>query len=114
MTKPNTFLDDVEKMTDLLSFILEGGEWANRFLETYNYLTMDEVQSTFYAIDGIALGELYRQAENMYIEELNGRKTNTSVDSETVKSVITDYINSGLLSDIEKRSFEIYVESTGC
>lgn len=108
------FIDDIEKMTDLLAFILAGGEWANKFLESYSYLTLDEVQSTFYAIDGITLAELYRQAENLHIEEMNGRPTGVSVDSETVKSVITDYLNSGLLPDVERKEFEKAIESMGC
>lgn len=109
-----TFIDDVEKMTDLLTFMVEGGKWAEDFLRLYNYLSENELEDTVRAIDGVSLANLWRQAENIYIDELNGRGDPLSVTSEQIKSAITSFLNSGKLPEHEKECFYSACESMGC
>lgn len=110
-----TFIDDLEKMTDFLTFMVENKPdiGACLFLKSYNYLTAEEVNMTYKAITTESLADLYRQAENAYIDELNGRETGLTVSSEQAKSAIIDYVNKNL-SEAEKADFEHRIESMGC
>ena len=112
-----TFIDDLEKMVDLLeaSMAEDNMQAYDDFLHSYSYLTENELDDTIKAITGEALADLYRQAENAYIEELNGRPTGLAITSETAKSVICRYVfDSGLMSKAEQREFEECCESMAC
>ena len=109
----NAFIDDIEKMTDLLTFIVENPKgWKEQFMESYSYLTEEEVDETVKEINGQSLAYLYRTAENMYIEEMNGRKTGLKTDSETAKTAIINAVNT--LPECEADAFNEVCESMGC
>ena len=72
-----TFINDIEKMSDLLQAITEDN--ISGFLSSYSYLTKEEVDNTIKEINAESLAELFRQAENYYIEELNNRDTGLSI-----------------------------------
>ena len=67
--KAQSFIDDLEKMVDLLEAdMAEDSEQAYEdFLRSYSYLTENEVTDTLENINGTNLAYLYRQAENAYI-----------------------------------------------
>lgn len=91
------FIDDLEKMVDLLEVVkLENEKAYNKFLLQYSYLTSDEVYKTIQAINGSTLADLYRQAENYYIDELNNRETGLSITAVQAKEVIADFVYNGL------------------
>ena len=112
MTEP--FINDLEKMTDLLSFIVQHG-WQrgyDAFLKSYSYLTANEVDNTVALISPESLADLLRQAENVYIEELNGRETGLAITSEQAKSAIIDFIYK-FTPEHDQHIFEHAVESMG-
>ena len=106
-----TFIDDIEKMSDLLQAIIEND--ISGFLNSYSYLTKEEVDNTIKEINAESLAELFRQAENYYIEELNNRKTGLSITSEQAKTSITDYVYN-MLSKEEQKDFEDYCYNIAC
>ena len=106
-----TFINDIEKMSDLLQAIIEND--IRGFLNSYSYLTKEEVDNTIKEINAESLAELLRQAENYYIEELNDRKTGLSITSEQAKTSIIDYVYS-MLSKEEQKDFEDYCYNAGC
>ena len=97
------FIDDIEKMSNLLQAIIENN--VNNFLNSYPDLTKEEVDNTIKEINAESLAELLRQAENYYIDELNGRETGLSITSEQAKTSITDYVYSKLSKE-EQKEFE--------
>lgn len=56
---------------------------------------------------------MYRQAENLYIEELNGRETNTTVQSENLKCRIIYYIEQYCTVNDREEFYEL-IDSMGC
>ena len=106
-----TFINDIEKMSDLLQAITENN--ISGFLNSYSYLTKEEVGSTIKEINAESLAELLRQAENYYIEELNNRETGLSITSEQAKASITGYVYS-MLSKEEQKDFEDYCYNVAC
>lgn len=92
------FLDDLDKMYDLLTITKE------EFLQSYSYineesydLTLtdvkpvdDTVENNETQIDNLA--NLCRRAENLYIEELNDRPTSWNVLGSQLKEAIYDFV----------------------
>lgn len=112
-----TFITDLEKMVDLLQASMEDDSTTayDDFLMSYSYLTRNELDETLKVINTETLADLYRQAENAYIEEINGRPTGLAITSETAKSVIGNYVyNSGKLDIPEQKEFEEICNSMGC
>ena len=95
-----TFIGDIEKMSNLLQTIIENN--VNGFLELYSNLTQEEVENTIKEINAESLADLYRQAENYYIDELNGRETGLSITSEQAKTSIIDFVYSKLSKEAQK------------
>lgn len=113
----DTFIDDLEKMVDLLQASMEEDNMQayDDFLRSYSYLTENELDDTIKAINTSTLADLYRQAENYYIEELNGRPTGLAITSDIAKEVIGNYVyNSGMLSIPQQKEFEEICASMGC
>ena len=98
-----TFIDDIEKMSNLLQAIIENN--VSDFFNSYSDLTKEEVDNTIKEINAESLAELLRQAENYYIDELNGRETGLSITSEQAKTSIIDYVYSKLSKE-EQKEFE--------
>lgn len=112
-----TFETDLEKMVDLLEAIMseDNASAYDEFLRTYSYITENELDDTVELIDANVLADLYRQAENYYIEELNGRPTGLAITSEQAKSTIIKYVyDSGLVSKTEQKEFEELCEAMAC
>lgn len=106
-----TFETDIEKVTDLLQFIIDNSynieKGYQEFLASYSYLTYEEVRGTFIKLDSEILADIMREAENMYIEEMNGRSTGLAVTSEQVKTTVTNYVyNSNFFSKDDIEDFE--------
>ena len=106
-----TFINDIEKMSDLLQAITEDN--ISGFLKSYFYLTKEEVDNTIKEINAESLAELFRQAENYYIEELNDRETGLSITSEQAKTSVTNYVYSKLSKE-EQKDFEDYCYNIAC
>ena len=113
----DTFETDLEKMVDLLEAVMseDNASAYDEFLRSYSYITENELDDTVGLIDAEVLADLYRQAENYYIEELNGRPTGLAITSEQAKSTIVKYVyDSGLMSKGEQREFEELCEAMAC
>ena len=92
------FLDDLDKMYDLLTISKE------EFLESYSYINEESYDLTLADIKPIDetaennetqidnMANLCRRAENLYIEELNGRKTSWNVLGSQLKEAIYDFV----------------------
>lgn len=112
-----TFETDLEKMVDLLEAVMseDNASAYDEFLRSYSYLTENELDDTVGLIDANVLADLYRQAENYYIEELNGRPTGLAITSDVAKSTIVKYVyDSGLVSKAEQKEFEEICQSMAC
>lgn len=112
-----TFETDLEKMVDLLEAVMseDNASAYDEFLRSYSYLTENELDDTVGLIDAEVLANLYRQAENYYIEELNGRPTGLAITSEQAKSTIVKYVyDSGLVSKAEQKEFEELCQAMAC
>ena len=112
-----TFETDLEKMVDLLEAIMseDNASAYDEFLRSYSYITENELDDTVKLINAEVLADLYRQAENYYIEELNGRPTGLAIKSYQAKNVIVDYVyKSGLMSKAEQKEFEELCEAMAC
>ena len=105
------FIDDIEKMSYLLQSITENN--ISSFLNSYSYLTKEETDNTIKKINAENLADLFRQAENYYIEELNNRETGLSITSEQAKTSITNYVYSKL-SKKQQKDFEDYCYNMPC
>lgn len=98
-----TFEDDMDKVTDLMQFIIQANSdiphsLANtevgvaNFKQSYIYLTEGEVESTLKKIKSAeVLAYLYRQAENLYIDEINGRYTSWLIKGSQAKDIINSF-----------------------
>ena len=112
-----TFETDLEKMVDLLEAVMseDNASAYDEFLRSYSYITENELDDTVGLIDAEVLADLYRQAENYYIEEMNGRPTGLAITSEMAKDTISRYVyQSGLISKGEQREFEECCKAMGC
>ena len=112
-----TFETDLEKMVDLLEAIMseDNASAYDEFLRSYSYITENELDDTVGLIDAEVLADLYRQAENYYIEELNGRPTGLAITSDIAKSTIVKYVyDSGLVSKAEQKEFEELCQAMAC
>ena len=112
-----TFETDLEKMVDLLEAIMseDNASAYDEFLRSYSYITENELDDTVELIDANVLADLYRQAENYYIEELNGRPTGLAITSEQAKSTIVKYVyDSGLVQKADQKEFEELCEAMAC
>ena len=113
----NTFIDDLEKMVDLLEAIMaeDNAQAYDDFLNQYDYVTENELDDTVKEINGHTLADLYRQAENAYIEEMNERPTGLAITSDEAKTVISQYVyKSGLCSKADIRAFEDDCTAMAC
>lgn len=104
-----TFEYDTEKLFDLLHLSKED------FLQSYTYIHEVDYEQTLNmfkvndhkteeeneeVIDNLAC--LLRGAENMYIEELNGRDTGLTITGSQFKEVLYDYVTRTLNSKQQK------------
>ena len=98
MTEFTSFLSDIDKMYDLLTITKE------EFLDSYSYMTEIEYDLTIEQIMPVSkelqanedqistMADLCREAENLYIEELNGRPTAWNVLGSQLKEAIYDFV----------------------
>ena len=95
-----TFEDDMDKVTDLMQAIIQENSNTlsdeptaiNNFRVSYNLFTEGEVENTLKKIKSAeVLAYLYRQAENIYIEDINGRYTPWFIKGEQAKDVISEF-----------------------
>lgn len=115
-----TFEDDTEKLFDLLHLSKED------FLQSYSYIHEVDYEQTLNmfkvndhkteeeneeVIDNLAC--LLRGAENMYIEELNGRDTGLNVTGSQFKEVLFDYV-ARTLNSKQKELFEELCYDMAC
>ena len=109
------FIDDIEKMTDFLSFMEKDGisDGIESFKNSYPYITGEEIDETAILINPETLAYLYRQAENYYIDELNGRKTGLAVTSEQAKDAIASFVKK-FFEDEDIMQFEHLLQNMGC
>ena len=102
-------LQDVEKTTDFLELTKE------EFLQSYSYL--DEADYNYnealYKIHkATILADLMRKAENILLEETNGRPTGLAVTSENIKTAISSQYQT--LNKQELQDFEDLCEAMAC
>ena len=108
-----TFINDIELMTDLLTLIVENpNNFFEKFAKSHPRYTQNEIEDTVHEINGMSLAYLYRTAENMHIEEMNGRETGLKIDSETAKTAIINAVNT--LPECEADEFNEACKSMGC
>lgn len=117
-TDITSFLWDIDKMYDLLTLSKE------EFLESYLYLTEAEYDLTLSLIKPVSkeleanedqictLGDLLREAENLYIEELNERPTAWNVLGSQLKEAIYDFVQNNLTPE-QQTMFEGYCSNMG-
>lgn len=99
----DTFTSDLDKVADLL--FLDNKE---EFLQSYYYVPSEDYEATakhFYpnkeaeelSDENLSivhnLANLMRQAENLYIEELNDRKTCWNILGSELKGIVADFVN---------------------
>lgn len=92
------FLDDLDKMYDLLTITKE------EFLQSYSYINEESYDLTLADVKPVDdtiennetqinnLANLCRRAENLYIEELNDRPTSWNVLGSQLKEAIYDFV----------------------
>ena len=121
--KAETFSYDLDKMYDLLELTRE------EFLESYLYISNEEY---YYTAEGYFpdneneaelgeynmtvisnLADLYRQAENLYIEDLNGRDTGFLVTGGELKERIIDFVNKHLTPN-QIKEFQDECDAMAC
>jgi hypothetical protein len=107
------FLDDLDKVYDLLTISKE------EFLQSYSYMTEKEYDWTLAGIKPITdevegnedqidtLANLCRRAENLYIEELNGRPTSWNVLGSQLKEAIYDFVRNNY-TEVQQDLFNDY------
>ena len=103
-------LTDLEKAGDFL--ILNKKD----FLKSYPYVTEQEYEEALKELkEDITsnLAELMRRAENVYIENLNGRETGLAITGEQLKEVINDYVCRHLTEE-ELEEYEDICNSMAC
>ena len=112
----DTFIDDLEKMCDLLEEIMTNKLTVvvSNMVFSYDYLSKDEVLNTIKEINGTSLAYLLRKAENANIEEMNGRPTGLAITSEQAKITIIDYVYNNLLTDEDIEDFDEIRNSMAC
>lgn len=104
------FINDVEKMIDFLN------STKKEFLQQYSYLSEEEYDMTKEKFDKyrvVILADLYRKAENTYIEEMNGRDTGLNITSDEMKTIIVAYVNNRISLE-ECREFCDLCKIMGC
>ena len=116
--EPENFLWDIDKMYDLLTLTKE------EFLQSYLYLAEAEYDLTLSLImptskelqaneDQICtLGDLLREAENLYIEELNERPTAWNVKGSELKEAVYDFAKK-YYTEEQQTMFEGYCSNMG-
>ena len=112
-----TFEDDLEKVVDLLKAIMseDNAKAYDEFLRSYPYITENELDDTVGLLDVSILANLYREAENYYLDELNGRETGLAIPAEEAKSTIVRYVyDSGLVSKADQKEFEELCQAMAC
>lgn len=103
------FIDDLEKVNDLLSIS------KDEFLKFYSYITENEYDETLKEATNLdTLCNLYRQGENLHIEDMNGRDTGLSITGDNLKETVANYVNANI-HDLESiETFRDFLYSTGC
>ena len=98
------FLDDLDKMYDLLTISKE------EFLQSYSYVNEESYNLTLADIIPVDetienetqlgnLANLCRRAENLYIEEINDRPTNWNVLGSQLKEAIYDFVRNNFTKE---------------
>lgn len=99
------FLNDMDKMDDFFNISKE------EFLTSYDYLTEEDYMETQLALhegDLVSnIADLFRQAENMYIDELNDRDTGWLVTSEQLKSTLARYVELYFTKEMKQELQEV-------
>ena len=113
-----SFLWDKDKMYDFLTITKE------EFLQSYIYLSEEEYDLTLSKIKPVSkelqanedqigtLADLCRDAENLYIEELNGRSTCWNVTGSQLKEAIYDWVRDNLTEE-QQQLFNDYCIGMG-
>ena len=96
-----------------LEKLMEDGRIHPAKIEEMVEKAKEEVDNTIKEINAESLAELFRQAENYYIEELNNRDTGLSITSEQAKTSVTNYVYSKLSKE-EQKDFEDYCYNIAC
>lgn len=100
------FLNDLDKMYDFMTMN------RDEFLKSYPYLTTYDYYKTYSMITPEVLADLMRDAENVYIENLNDRDTGLVITGAQFKEAISDYAQD-ILSFDEYREYIEICESMG-
>ena len=115
---PDDFLWDNDKMYDLLTVTKEV------FLNKYLYVSEKDYDLTLSLIKPSTLtvedneekisnlADLCREAENLYIEELNGRSTDWVVLGSQLKEAVYDFVRENL-SEAQQELFNEYCSNMG-
>lgn len=106
------FLNDMDKMYDFLDDKISREE----FLESYSYLKGEDYDITLKKLnEDIAevLAEIIREAENMLLEESNGRPTGWLVTGSDLKYRVAEYVRNHLTEDEEAELYEL-CDSMAC
>ena len=84
-----SFINDIDKVADLLAI-----QDRRRFLQSYSYLTEEEYDLTLLDLrKPEEIAYLWREAENLNIEEINGRPTPYNVTADELKTLLLQYTN---------------------
>lgn len=117
----DTFEDDMDKVTDMLQMIVDNQDITKglkKFKDFYSYLSMAEIRATFNVIKLNPidmLADLFRQAENIHIENLNERPTGWNVTGSQAKETINAFaeFNFGKDSSMYQEFVDV-LDSMGC
>lgn len=117
-----TFEDNIDLLSDLLALPIQ------TFREAYPNLDEQDIDNTidmyFPFQEGETkdlseneeiisnLAELMRKAENMHIDEMNGRPTGWQIKGEDLKGIITNIIEV-LCTDQDKNKFYELIKASG-
>lgn len=96
-----SFVNDVDKMIDFVVLSKE------EFLDSYSYLTEEEYNETlidYNQYKGEVLADLMREAENLHLEEMNGKPIEGPVTSESIKTNVSKALKT--LTKAEMIDFE--------
>lgn len=107
--KDSNFLNDIDKMYDFLALT------KDEFLFSYDYLTEQEYDNTLRLFNedrGTNLAYLLREAENLLLEESNGRDTPWNLTGEELKDRVCDY--AWKLNYDEQKVFQEVASSMAC
>ena len=91
-----TFEDDMDKVTELMQAIIRVDDIENGINSftciNFRLVSIKEVENTVKRLRDVeVLANLYRQAENLYIDEINGRYTSWLIKGSQAKDIINSF-----------------------